>query len=109
MIEIDGERIRTFKSNTRAEYDRYSQVRKIVSFGLVQLHEPLEFVQIGSRFHIPIEVLIESDNGPNVAPNIVGVGQIIALVELNYLLKQLQLFVANRDRIEEIWFDSVLN
>jgi hypothetical protein len=108
MIEIDGERIRMFKSNTRAEYDRYSQVRKIVSSGLVQLQEPLEFIQIGSRFHIPIEVLIESHSGPNVAPNIVGLGQSIAIGEMNYLLKQFQLFVSNRDHTEQISFDSLL-
>src|SRR2546430_253642 len=108
-MEPERSRVLEFKRNVRAEYGRYSVVKKIMNWRQSIDDEGLRFVQIGSRFHVPVEVLVTPRVGdPDVAANIIGIGQSIAIGEERYLVRQLQEFIARRDRVEHLSFDSVI-
>jgi hypothetical protein len=110
MAQADETRLVQFKSNVRAEYDRYSIVKKIVDWREAKDDKGLTFVQIGNRFHIPAEVLIPLGRGePDVAPNIIGLGESIALGEENYLVKQLVSNISNMENGEELSMTSLVH
>jgi len=108
-MDLDGRRVLEFKHNIRSEYSRYSVVQRILHARRSRDDRDLAFVQIGSRFHIPASILVSPQGFElDVAPNVVGIGQSIAIGEENYLVRSLRSFISNKEEVEDLSFETVV-